>query len=623
MPRTDAFDDYYRESRKRLLLQVYAFAADPETARGALADAYVAAAEHWSDLAASPDRDAWMRKRAFEAALHWREAKTQPWYRRSRNVADEHQRLLTALAGLRPTDRHLDVTRYLAGLSLPAAASELELPVRAANDSLDASTTQLAAAGIETSPAEALVRALADLRSDLEAYPDEDPAQLQAHARRRRRTRHALTGAAVIALAVGIGGITAAQEPDAALSSDASSDRRPPASASQPTASPPPPAPPSPPTLDVRVLTPASSLRSLDGGRRWTILPPAKASAQASADPCLDRPSGRADSYQARRFTAGSSPRAAATLTQTLAGSPTSREAHTAYRSLVTRLTTCSPGPMRITGIASLQGAGDEAVSITTRHVDRRGIYERRVLAARTGSVVVTWTGRSRAGSPVVSSQVLSRLLGSSINAVCARSDGACSARPYEQRPQTPLAEPDARGFLSPVDLPVFAGLTERWTATPVQASGANRASTQCDQAFVDSSARSTRSRTYVVAGRDKSLQAIFGITETVGRFSTAKATTSFMQDVVSAVESCSNAPETVTADGVDTVKLDRGTAYRWDVSVQTSPSTTVVYRSGLVRVGESVAQVTFTPSGDYDPKAGGHVALLRRAAERLTQLRR
>jgi DNA-directed RNA polymerase specialized sigma24 family protein len=629
LPRTDAFDDYYRESRERLLLQVYAFAADPETARGALDDAYVAAAEHWGDLAAEADRDVWMRKRAFEAALRWRESKKQPWYRGSRNVADEHQRLLTALAGLRPIDRHLVVARYLAGLSLAAAASELEVPARAASDSLDASTTQLAGAGIETSPAEALVHALADLGSDLHSYSAEDPARLKAHALRRRRTRRALTGAVVIALAVGIGGITAAQEPDTAPNSVASTKAGLPAStaASQPTTSPPPPTPPSAPILNARVLTSASSIRSLDRGGRWTVLPASKTSTRTPADSCLDRPSGRAVSYQARQFTADRKPGAAAststaTLTQSLAGLPTPREARTAYRSLVTRLTRCSPGPTRITGMALLRGAGDQAVSVTTRHVDRRGIYERRVLAARTGPVVVAWMGRSRAGSPAISAQVLYRLLGSSINAVCARSGGTCSARPYQQRPQTPPAEPDARGFLSPVDLPVFDGLTRRWTATQVESTGADRASTQCDQG-VDSRATSTSSRTYVIAGGGGSLPAIFGLTETVGRFPTAKATTTFVQNVVSAVESCSGAPDTVTADGVNSVDLDRGTAYRWDVSVQTSPSTTVVYRSGLVRMGQSVAQVTFTPGGDYDPKAGGHVALLRRAAERLAQLPR
>jgi hypothetical protein len=279
---------------------------------------------------------------------------------------------------------------------------------------------------------------------------------------------------------------------------------------------------------------------------------------------------------------------------------------------------------MRISGMATTRDIGDEAVSVTTRHVDQRGLYERRVVAARTGTVVATWAARSPAGSPPISAGVLLRLLGGSVNTVCPRSAGSCAARPYHQISRIPPAEPRAAGFLSPVDLPVFEGLTRRWTATQVKATGANRASTRCDRAnFADARARWIRSRSYVPGGGNNPLPAIFGMTESVGRFASVKATTAFVRGVVSAVDTCSGAPRTVTSDGVDPVRLKRGTGFRWDVSVRTAPGTTVVYRSGLVRVGESVAQVTFTPTGDHDITAAGHVGLLSRAAERLTQLGR
>jgi hypothetical protein len=41
-----------------------------------------------------------------------------------------------------------------------------------------------------------------------------------------------------------------------------------------------------------------------------------------------------------------------------------------------------------------------------------------------------------------------------------------------------------------------------------------------------------------------------------------------------------------------------------------------------LLRVGTTVAQVTFTPSGRFDVEQGQYVALAKRAAQRIGQAR-
>ena len=45
--RADAYAAFYRESRGRLLHQVYAYCGDGEVAQRALADAFVSAGHHW------------------------------------------------------------------------------------------------------------------------------------------------------------------------------------------------------------------------------------------------------------------------------------------------------------------------------------------------------------------------------------------------------------------------------------------------------------------------------------------------------------------------------------------------------------------------------------------------
>ena len=100
MSRADAFSAFYRESRSRLLLQVYAYCGDPEVAQRALADAYVSAGHHWRKIANRQDKDGWLREVAFRASRRSLNRARTPWYVRALHTADEHRPLLAALQSL-------------------------------------------------------------------------------------------------------------------------------------------------------------------------------------------------------------------------------------------------------------------------------------------------------------------------------------------------------------------------------------------------------------------------------------------------------------------------------------------------------------------------------------------
>ena len=58
-----------------------------------------------------------------------------------------------------------------------------------------------------------------------------------------------------------------------------------------------------------------------------------------------------------------------------------------------------------------------------------------------------------------------------------------------------------------------------------------------------------------------------------------------------------------------------------WDLATQVSERETVRFRVGFVRLGRSVAQLTFTPAPGADLTPTGFDALLVRAGDRLRQL--
>jgi hypothetical protein len=59
----------------------------------------------------------------------------------------------------------------------------------------------------------------------------------------------------------------------------------------------------------------------------------------------------------------------------------------------------------------------------------------------------------------------------------------------------------------------------------------------------------------------------------------------------------------------------------RWTMRFELGPERYLSYRMGLVRAGDRVAQVTFSPADRYDITAGAFERLLVRAGQRLDEL--
>lgn len=614
MSRADAYAAFYRESRARLLVQVYAYCGDTEVAQRALSDAYVAAAHHWHKLAKLPDPDPWMRERAFRATASVQNRARKPWYVRAKRTADEHRDLLHLLQSLAPVDRQLLILRWLAGLDLAQAARESGLTDEAAATSLETSSELLRRAGADPSPA-ALSNALTDLRHDLTSEPVERAGRLRREGNRRRRTHMSLAALLSLALVIGAGALTAAKSP---LS------KPPQASAPTPSA---PAATPDPderepaPTFDASELTPLTDLRKLRTPRPWRLT-------GTSTDFGVTRPydecllavpsDPRAEHSLVRTFESGPG-RRPAVATQALEVSRSTAAADLNYQRLVKTYSGCLADTHQVESYAMLRGVGDAGSLITMRYVDRRGVHHQQVALAQSGRSVITWIVDSPDAGPVVGTRLVV-LTAASVHRVCSASMGSCGRRPYLTVEQPPPSVDRSKGFLTAVDLPVFDGLTDPWVPISSSTARDNPAATECDRAdFVGAGAQQVRARSFVVPDA-KQLPSIFGMTETVGRFASVEAAEAFLDQVDTSVQGCNERQVSLEVTSTTPVTVTQGGGRTYEITLAASETRTITFRVALIRVGTQVAQITFTPSARFDLSPEKFDQVVERAALRATQ---
>ena len=128
------FDELYRASRDRLVVQIAAITGDPTEARDFVQEAFVRAWIKWDRLSAYEDPEGWVRRVAYRLAVgRWRRS------RRLLLRADVHQEgiefpgeqagVIDALQRISISERRAIVLHHVCGLSVEETAAELSAPV--------------------------------------------------------------------------------------------------------------------------------------------------------------------------------------------------------------------------------------------------------------------------------------------------------------------------------------------------------------------------------------------------------------------------------------------------------------------------------------------------------------
>jgi hypothetical protein len=211
--------------------------------------------------------------------------------------------------------------------------------------------------------------------------------------------------------------------------------------------------------------------------------------------------------------------------------------------------------------------------------------------------------------------ETFARTLNDSVSRLCVDSGGDCTDQITVTRTEPPRTTEDP-AFLGIVDLPPIAEIDRVWVGVKAFSTKVNPAATECDSADF-TSIPTAQSKVFVIP-QAKELPKEFGVAETMGRFPNEKLAKSFVKTISARVEDCAEKKLSAKVDQRSTFKTPTYSGKTWRIALEVTKGKKVYFRVAIVRRGLDVAQVTFTPSGEFDVPQKTFDALAVRAGARL-----
>lgn len=597
----DEFDAFYKSARHRVLLQTYALTADLAASRSAVRDAFVAAWHHWRKVSSLDDPEEWVRPHAWHVAHRRHTARLG---RRDKSLRSEEEATFDALAELTTHQRHALVLAELSGAPSARIAREVGLPDAAFERELAlARATFPIHRGIEPTETTAALRALS-ARTEDARFPRAPIIRRAGTARRRTHTTLGVAGALV---ALGAATLLVGQPGGAQPGLD-SMNATGPRAGEEATA----------PPIDVDSLLSSAQVSQVLG--------------RTAAEPRTDDNTagdGKHTTCQQSRY---ADPEGVAGLVRHIRVEGRDRTvvrqavdlsdgqdaAERAYDTAVGWYASCTAARVQLLSSYDVGGVGDEAtVLVLRRWHDPVTTYA--IGVARTGALVTQVVHESTdRRQPRIRAEVA--LLREAVTGLCAHEDADGCAGAPKPVPASPPPSREAPGFLQVVDLPPVSGVSRPWSASSVLEADPNPARTICDEAsFTGKPIRWSGSRTFLIS--DARLPTSFGLSETVGRFSTPKAARARLQMLHRRMDRCEDDDLSATVRVIRDLAVAQGEIHTWHVEVEVSDDRTVEFYVALVRHGRDLAQVTFVPSARAQLGQDAFVEINRRALARLANL--
>lgn len=591
MPTAEEFDEFYVSTRRLLVHTTFALTGDLVATRSAVRDAYVAARHHWDKVGASADPESWVRPRAWSAAQ--RRHTVRPWHR-ERHVTTEQAAVLEALHQLPDTQRRALVLSHLTDLPLDAVGREMGLPLAKVDGLFDEASRTVAEA-LGCAPGE-IGNHLEQLGTAADTVKLPRPPIIRRNGLRRRRNV-AVVGSILLAATTVLSGVFVSVSVPA-------------------------PAPPSAKDLVGRkMLLTDVQVAPLATKGAWTVTSTGDNTAGDGLNsPCQTSRFADANGLGTwvRIFANDAKPKR--DLVQTVEISNSAGAAKEAYGITLGWFAGCTAARLQLIDAFKVSGVGDQAQVLRLRianSADRAFV----VGIARTGSLTTSTVLTTRNGKPAAA-ELMAQTLATSVRNLCAsRVAGTCVTTVGTTETRPPLSG-EAVGMLATGDLPVIPKVTKAWSGTDPTNAVINPAATTCDKAnFARSGAKKPVARSFLIL--QAKLPKRFGLTETIGSFPTTASATAFVRKIRSRMAACpdrelgSKVSQQITSTKV------KGTSYSlWRLENQVNKrQEEAKFWMGVARVGSYVAQVYFTPVGQYDIDQEDFRALVRRARDRLYEV--
>jgi RNA polymerase sigma-70 factor, ECF subfamily len=146
----DDFDELYRTSRDRLVIQIAAITGDPSEARDFVQEAFIRAWTKWDRISSYEDREGWIRQVAYRLAVgRWRRSRRlllrAEVDQEGIEMPGEQAGVIEALQRLPSMERRAIVLHHVSGLSVEETAVELLAPIGTVKSWLSRGRKHLAA----------------------------------------------------------------------------------------------------------------------------------------------------------------------------------------------------------------------------------------------------------------------------------------------------------------------------------------------------------------------------------------------------------------------------------------------------------------------------------------------
>ncbi|HXH77057.1 hypothetical protein [Nocardioides sp.] len=635
----ETFDAFYAETRDRLLHEAYALTGDLSASRVAVRDAFTVAWHHWRKVSRLEDREAFVRPLAHRRAQ--RRHAARPWHR-DKGIDDDVRATLDALSKLSSQERRTLVLSTLSPMTLGDIAREVGLPQSDAERVLQSATSRFSisrdVASTDVRPLlEALLEPIADTR-----WPRSTIVRRSGAARRRT---HTLMGSAAVVAALLVSGTVVTSDGVEPSSLDQESAL--PSVTLRETQ------PAVPPSLAAESLLELDQVARFDPSMKWRISETSDNSAgdglvmpcqQARfADPTtLDdflrsvktdgagalmrsfigktsaEPTGKGSGKGKSDGRNGSrkATRERATAVEYVEMSADPKAARVAFRTAQGWYADCLDSRAQLLSTHTIGRVGDEATVLNLRTWNKTPARIA-VGLARTGRLTVI-TLVSSTGKPVPV-QATATGLAAAVNATCGKAGAGACAGPPKMRSSAPLAVGRPPGLLSAVDLPPVAGAVGPWVGTDPQRPRANAASTYCDNTqFAGKAVKRPLTRTFLFPAQKK--MDTFGLTQTVATMK-GRLASAFVSEVRSRIRKCGQDDLGTTVDTLVDRSSKRAQLTVWDVEIEISDERTMQFWMAIMRDGNAVSQVGFTPSEGKSLQRDAFIAIAERALERLSDL--
>ena len=621
----ETFDAFYAETRDRLLLETYALTGDLPASRTAVRDAFAVAWHHWPKVARLDDAEAWVRPQAHSRAL--RRHVARPWHR-DKGLGEEVRATLEALSKLNGQERKTLVLTTLSPLPLADIAREVGLPQGETERALQSATSRFAVvrdvASTQVRPLlEALRGPLADTR-----WPRSTIIRRTGTARRRT---HTLIGSAAVVAAVLVSGTVVAsggtepstldQEsalPGVTLRESSTGEL---------------------PALDPANLLTTGQVERYGRGLTWSegetsdnlagsglVLPCQRTrfADPAGAGALMRSFTGTAEVTEKKRTGKGRKARTTrrtiveerATAMEFVELSADDSQAEAAFGTTRGWYADCLDARVQLLSTDTVTQVGDEATVLTLRTWNKTPSRVS-VGLARTGQLTVTTLVRST-GAPVDARSVAAGLA-AAVNATCGTPGaGTCAGRPRLRSSEPPpVGKPS--GLLAAVDLPPVAGAIGPWVGTDPERASVNFAATRCDNTqFRGNDVKHPLTRTFLFPANKK--VDTFGLTQTVATMKTSRART-FVGEVRGRIRKCAEANLGTSVNTLVNRSGKDAELTVWDLDVEISDNRKIQFWMAIMRDGNAVSQVGFTPAEGMTMARDDFTVIAERALERLSDL--